>query len=184
MVRWPQTPALSLLYLLLPSQISIEKGPHCEYQGSVVWMLLYPRMAFTFTHHGPTVLPLDSHPNWKHDWAPGKFPWNAPWTNYYHSSQEKIIMMKLLTSFIHRLAFFVSIPARLLQYLVYIRTFFLEHTHWLGLCWLPLKAWGHCCSSQERCVISQLVGCDLKITPILIRKELLVLGWWWKNKQE
>ena len=82
-------------------------------------------------------------------------------------------MMKLLTSFIHRLGFFVSIPARLLQY----RTFFLEHTHWLGLCWLPLKAWGHCCSSQEHCVLSQFMGCDLEIMPILISKELLVLGW-------
>lgn len=40
-------------------------------------------------------------------------------------------------------------------------TFFLEHTHWLGLCWLPLKAWGHCCSSQEHCVLSQFMGCDL-----------------------
>ena len=35
------------------------------------------------------------------------------------------MMMKLLTSFIHRLAFFVSIPARLLQYL-----YIFEHSSW------------------------------------------------------
>ena len=82
--------------------------------------------------------------------------------------------MKILTPLTYGLRFFVGIPAQwFLQTLVYIPNFFLQgHAHWLGLCWLQLEAWGLCCFSQEHCLLSQLLDCNLEITPILVTTEL------------
>ena len=82
--------------------------------------------------------------------------------------------MKILTPLTHRLRFFVGIPAQwLLKTLVYTPNFFLlGHAHWLGLCWLQLEARGLCCFSQGNCLFSQLLDCNLEITPILVTTEL------------
>lgn len=145
------TPPCPCSYLLLPSQNFYRKRSTLWTPGFCGLDLLHPRMTFTVTHHWPTVLPLERHPNWKHDWAPGKFQ-HATWTNYYHSSQEKIIMISSSPpSYTGWVSLWVFQPTAL-----HSTWYIFEHSswisHWLGLCWLPLKAWGHCCSSQEHCV--------------------------------